>query len=278
MRILITGKGSSGSWQCRGVQLGGQVGTVKARASLDDFKKADLVVAVKRITPGFIRAIGESGTPWIWDLVDFYPQPQCSTWTMAVAVKWVRRKIKQFRPDGVIWPNACMQGDCDLPGQVIYHHARQAPVNPIREKVAVVGYQGSEKYLGVWRAAIEAECARRGLLFKVNIPLDEMDVVVAFRDGVHNGDVQRRWKSNVKMANAHGTGTPFVGQPDNAYRETQTGLECWVQSRSNLSQSFDKLEPYETRLEIHKRFIDNTIKLESVGDQLQGYAETLLRD
>lgn len=127
-------------------------------------RKADMVVAVKRLPPEMVRALQQSGTPWILDVVDFYPQPKCSTWSREAAIRWVQGQIKELKPHGIIWPNQRMMDDCqiDLPGTVIYHHYRpDAPVNPIRERVAMVGYEGSPNYIGEWLEPIREACVDR---------------------------------------------------------------------------------------------------------------------
>lgn len=278
MKILFTGSGRSGSWQCRGVQLGGKVGTAKQNANHKDMKSYDAVVVVKRLNSQMISEIRKSGKPWIWDLVDFYPQPTCGGWSKDQAVSWVSNEIEKANPDGIIWPNQKMQDDVLMDGVVIYHHARSAPVNPIRDKITTVGYDGSAKFLGRWRGWIESECRRRGWLFVERVPLDKMDIVVAFRDGENNGYVQKNWKSNVKLANAHATGTPFIGQPDEGYLETWTGKECWATDKESLKESFDLLGGYNTRRDISEIFLSNTYTLESRANQLRRYVETLLWD
>lgn len=276
MKFLTTGKGTSGSWKCRGEQLGGSVGKVKPHATIKDFIAADIVMAVKRLTPHFHRDIISSEKPWIWDLVDFYPQPNCSAWSRDYAIHWVRKQIQATNPNGIIYPNREMRDDIGIDGTVIYHHAREnAPLNPIREKVRVVGYDGGHQYLGKWSKAIQKECNRRGWEFLTNIPLHEMDIVVAFRDHPHNGYVQQHWKSNVKLANAHATGTPFIGQAENGYIETSTNREFFINDEQSLSVAFDYLESYETRKAISELFKQNTITLDSVSKELIKYGRDI---
>lgn len=278
MKILTTGKGTSGSWQVRGVQLGGAVGKAIPKASLEECQKADIIVFVKRNTHIFFydNMLG-SGKPWVWDLVDLYPQPECSSWDRDRAIEWAKIKINGNKPYGIIYPNRKMMEDVGIPGTVIYHHCRpNAPINPIREKVRIVGYEGGLQYLGKWRGLIESECKRRGWRFRTDIPLHEMDIVVAFRDDC--GYVQKSWKSNIKLANAHGTGTPFVGNSESGYDETLTGYERFIFHPKQLAWAFDELEPYETRKMISERFLKNTITLESCASQLKAYCETILRN
>lgn len=277
MQILFTGKGTSGSWKIRGEQLGHVIGNVQVKADLQACKRADVIVVVKRINAPFINNVLKSKTPWIWDLVDFYPQPICSTWNLEMATHWLRGQIEVAKPHGIIWPNARMKKDADLPGEVIYHHARQAPINPIRRQVKTVGYDGCAAYLGRWRSVIETLCAERRWQFKIGIPLDQMDIVVALRDGQYNGYVQSNWKSNVKLANAHGTGTPFIGGPEPGYLETATGEERFITSAKGLEIAFDDLSSYETRKRISGTFLGGAIKLDSVANQMRCYAASLHR-
>jgi hypothetical protein len=139
VRVLVTGKGTSGSWQIRGEQLGRAIGaTVKPKAD----GNFDLAVVVKR---GRFPNL-----PVVWDIVDAYPQSR--PWKKDEAIAWVRGSIKAQRPIAVIWPNKRMREDCDtgLPGIVLPHHYRPGiEANPIRERIQTVGYEGSPKYLGL---------------------------------------------------------------------------------------------------------------------------------
>lgn len=278
MKILTTGKGKSGSWIIRAEQLGGEVGLVKADATLADCRAVDVVVVCKRPGP-VIASVIASGKPWIWDLVDFYPQPACGSWSRDYAVEWARKQITALRPAGVIYATQQMMLDIGMPGIWIPHHCRpDAVINPIRDQVQVVGYEGCEKYLGRWKLLLEEECASRGWRFVCNDrPVGEMDIVVAFRDWQFNGYVQRNWKSNVKLANAHGAGTPFIGPREQGYLDTGTGFECWVDSRSQLSAALDHLEPRETRLKISEEFRRNILSVQSCARTLRDYVQALLQ-
>lgn len=275
-RILVTGKGTAGAWKIRGVQLGSRLGKVKHKATLKDCNQADQIIVVKRINAPFFEHVKASGKPWIWDLIDFYPQPECSTWSKEQAIEWVKNEVEQAKPNGIIWPNCRMKKDCKLDGEVIYHHARpKQALNPIRDKIQLVGYEGAERYLGKWRGIIKQECKRRGWKFLINVPLDQLDIVIAVRDDPHNGYVQRHWKSNVKLANAHATGTPFVGQAESGYLETCSGKERWLITEKSLGMVFDELEPVETRKAIHNEFVKNTITVDECAARLRDYARRL---
>lgn len=258
MKLLFTGRGSSGSWQIRGKQLGEALGAqVKQGITVADCRAVDMVVVVKRATREILAAVREAGTPWVYDCVDFFPQPECSTWNRIESIDWVGTHLRQYAPSAVIWPNRKMREDCDigLPGLVLKHHHRPGiSSNPVRAQVRLVGYEGGA-YLGAWKPAVERECASRGWRFVVN-PRDlaDLDIVLALRDRAFAGYCQTHWKSNVKLANAHGSGTPFVGQKESGYLETASGAEYWASDLNELRISFDWLEAQSTREEVSDRF------------------------
>lgn len=275
MGILFTGRGGkAGSWKIRGEQLG-KGSRVKPNARPEDIRKADVTVVVKRLTPELLHNL--KGSKWIWDVVDAYPQPACSTWSQKQAVKWFHSLLSQYKPSGVIFPTRRMADDCniDLPETVIYHHHwPEIEVNPIREEVKSVGYEGSLRYLGRWGEIITRECERRGWDFYLNSGKHaQFDICVAFRD--KPGYVQTHWKSNVKLANAHGSGTPFIGQRESGYLETRTGFECWADSKVELVKAFDQLD-YETRLATQKAFLVSAITVSDSKKQLEDFCAEIL--
>lgn len=272
MRILVTGKGSkSGSWAMRGVQLGAAMKADVRPMHTGDY---DVTVVVKRTDPAFTSRIRGK---WVWDIVDAYPQPHAYRWTKAEAVNWLQRKIAELRPTAVIWPNRKMREDCDtgLPGLVLPHHHRIGiQSNPIRETVKVVGYEGEPSYLGRLRTMLEDECTRRGWSFLVNPPsLADVDIVTAFRDSA--GYVGNNWKSAVKLANAHASGTPFVGHAEAGYLEQATGAEYWAASRHQLAMSFDWLEDQGARETISDRFRQKAFPVEHAAKVLKDFLRGL---
>ena len=275
MKLLVTGKGGAGSWLVRGEQLGAAMGAT-VRQQVRDARGFDLAVVVKRTPPAVMEAI--RGMRWVWDIVDAYPQPESYDWSRSEAVAWVRTRLRELRPDAVIWPNIRMREDCDtgmIPGMVLPHHHRPGiEVNPIREQVRVVGYEGAEAYLGRLRPSIEAECARRGWQFVVNPRrLADLDIVLAMRG--RGGYVSRHWKSNVKLANAHGSGTPFVGARESGYLETASGAEYWADDARGLATAFDWLGPREARQSVHTRFLQRAFPVEEAGAQLARFLHAL---
>ena len=265
MRILFTGRGSSGSWTVRGQQLGIASGGIpKPKASIEDCSAADVIVAVKRVDEVLLHNIRKSGKPWLFDAVDFYPQPTCSTWSKEQAIRWVRGQIKRMRPDAVIWPNHQMMTDCGSDGDwVIYHHANPNIVpKPVREQVKVVGYQGSPPYIGGWLAAITDECQRRGWEFRMN-PDDfaDLDIVLAIRDENYAGYAQTHWKSNVKLANAQAAGRPLIATPECGYTETDFADGVIpVTSAEHIRHAFDFAEMLPLRKRVASKAVAPTLE------------------
>src|SRR5688572_31220626 len=112
MKVLFTGRGTSGSWKIRGEQIGAAMGaTVKPMATLEDCRAADVIVAVKRIPAQLLENIRASGRPWVYDIVDAFPQPLCSTWSRSQCIDWLNEVIGTLKPTAVIWPTARMQDD-----------------------------------------------------------------------------------------------------------------------------------------------------------------------
>ena len=266
-------------------QLAGQGRTTRrclwchcqATGQQHDISHADVVVVTKKLHRGLAEAL--RGKLWLFDAVDFYPQPLCTTWGKDQAVSWVKDQIAQYSPTAVIWPNQRMMNDCggDIPDIVIRHHHRpNIQRNPIRENVAVVGYEGSIKYLGRWGHALRDECQARGWELRTNPKaLSELDIVVAFRDAPFNGYAQRHWKSNVKLANAHGSGTPFIGPREDGYIETASGLELWTNEPGGLRDAFDRLTGRHHREQVQKGFIANSITVQECAHKLTAFIDTL---
>lgn len=236
MKLLFTGRGTSGSWRIRGEQLGKALGaTVEPKSTRGDH---DLAVVVKRASVAQVASLGR----WVLDIVDPYPQPASYHWNRDQAITWVRGYIQELKPNAVIWPTQRMREDCDtgLPGLVLPHHHRPGLVGNADPKL--VGYEGGERYLGKWRPALEAECSKRGLAFVVNPPdYSRLSVVVALREG--GGYVCRHFKSGVKHSNAVAIGARFIGQPECGYVEQACGREEWVESPADLGAALDRAKP-----------------------------------
>lgn len=270
MKVLFTGKGTSGSWQIRGVQIAEALGArAIPMASTEDCEAADVIVGVKRIPALLLERIRFTQKPFVWDVVDAFPNRESASWNQERATDWCKRELDRLQPDAVIWPNERMRQDMGGMGKVIYHHHRPGiQRNPIRPRIETIGYEGSPLYIEGWAGVIAQECKRIGASFLVNPDsLADVDVVLALRGAAFQGHAHQHWKSNVKLANAHASGTPFIGQPEDGYMETSTGAECWVSDAVGLAHALDALASIQTRLEVQERFLKAAIPIEQIAAQ-----------
>lgn len=214
MNILVVGGDTKGAWQMRGVQLGGALGArVTATPRESDWTWADVVVLVKRAAIVWQAAARRVRVPVVWDVLDFWAQPDDNIQPSAVLLQQVRQIQEAAGVSALIGATLAMADD--LGGVYLPHHCRLGlqPEAPRREQASVVGYDGKRKYLGRWLPALEQACGALGLQFVVNPPdLRAVDALVSFRDGRWDGDVCRRWKSGVKYVNAIAAGRPMLTQ------------------------------------------------------------------
>ena len=266
MKVLVTGRGTSGSWQIRGAQLGMAIGaTVEPNA--EDVAGYDLAIIVKRPRTELVRRLQAASVPIVWDVVDAWPQPIGNDWERSACMGWLRGEVKTIKPRAIVAATEAMAVDCDfsLPVIALPHHARPGQnVNPIREQVQAVGYEGGEQYLGSWRPWLERECARRGWRFVVNPrQLADVDIVVAVRE--KQGYAPRNWKSNVKLANAQGSGTPCVMNREAGYMENSSGGEVWADTQDEMAKAFDVLTRQDWRRDRAERLLHRAPSLEKIA-------------
>lgn len=268
MEVLMTGRGGSGSWQVRGIQLGRAMGaTVMPGAR--EFAGYDVGVLVKRPVPGSIHGIHSAGIPLVYDVVDAWPQPTGNEWDREKSIAWLRWMMREVRPSGIVAATYEMLQDCKefgVPTLLLPHHARPGlRRNPIRDQVRTVGYEGAPHYIARWREHIERECTRRGWRFEMQpAELSDVDILVALRDEV--GYAPRNWKSGVKLANAQGSGTPIVCCREAGYRETHSHGEQWADTPEQLSIAFDVLEPLAARRNAAAKLLAATPHLQTIAD------------
>lgn len=249
MKILVTGRGTSGSFEIRGRQLGAAIGaTVEACATKP--KGFDLAIVVKRCPSDLLHRLRQAGVPIVYDVVDGWPQPAGNLWDRGQCLAWLRGKVAELNPVGIVAATRAMAEDCaefGLPVLALPHHARPGQRrNPLRERVRTVGYEGGEQYLGRWRGVLERECDARGWAFWVNPPaLADLDIVVAMREA--DGYAPRKWKSNCKLGNAQGSGTPSVMNREAGYLETAGPEQLFADTDAELRDALDALTPHEAR-------------------------------
>lgn len=106
--------------------------------------------------------------------------------------------------------------------------------------------------------------------------LADLDIVLAMRCGQWTSYAAKHWKSNVKLANAHGSGTSFIGQRDCGYTETASGAEYWADAPRDLATCFDWLESQSTREQVADRFTQCAYPVERAAADLMEWAHGLL--
>ena len=257
MKVLVTGSGRSGSWRIRGEQLGRAIGATVLPEAID-VAQYDVVILVKRPPPDLLARIHAARVPLIWDVVDAWPQPHGNEWPAQACFSWLRHSLLSVRPRAVVAATQQMARDAAAFGYLatcIPHHARpEQRTNPIRDRVALVGYDGGPQYIWRWSQTIKTECARRGWAWHPDpLPLEEMDIVLALRD--QQGYAPLHWKSNVKLANAQATGTPVVCAREWGYLECAGREVHFADDQAQLSRAFDALADVETRRAISRDLI-----------------------
>jgi len=278
-RVLVTGNGKSGSYRIRAEQLGLAIGAEVIPHALPA-KPYDLAIVVKRVDPRSIAALRAKRIPIVYDVVDAWSQPNGNLWARADCMAWLREQLKVVKPYAVVAATRAMAADIEEVGfkgpvLALPHHARPGmALNQIRHRVEVVGYDGAIQYLGKWQPILEAECKRRGWRFVVNPEqLADLDIVVALREA--NGYAPTAWKSGIKLANAMGSGTPFIGCREAGYRETDNGSALWACSRTELSGAFDELTDFAMRLLVSEELRAATPRLEDVAAKYREWLERI---
>jgi hypothetical protein len=253
MKILVVGGDTKGAWQMRGVQLGRAIGArVTAEPGVSDWAWADVVVLVKRAAMMWQAQAQQCRVPVIWDALDFWAQPEDNAKPREALISDAIRISRSVGASKIICATQAMAAD--LGGVYLPHHGRagMTPIPP-RTMARVVGYDGTPKYLGRWRAELEATCASLGLTFVVNPPdLHDVDVFVSFRDGRWDGWVCRQWKSGVKHVNALLAGRPIVSQPSAAAHELYQVSET-VESQEELTDRLKSVLPLSVREDAYQR-------------------------
>ncbi len=275
MKVLITGRGSSGSWIIRGEQLGNAIGAAVIKdAAPSVISKYDVVVVVKHATDNILEGLVKYRPKVVYDMVDCWPQPMGNGWTPNYLVDWVyNNKIKQLKPDLLVCTNKIMKHDLDTyaprytPAAVLHHHSRPGLlVNPIRPTAKIVGYEGSVKFLGDYKEYILKACKEHNMLFLENPDsLSDLDIGLAIRDRKWSGYGAEKWKSNVKLANLQTSGTPCIIPPEASYEETAVGGECWLDSINQLPDLLEHLKDYNYRCRLSQLLKASDMSLETIA-------------
>jgi len=152
--------------------------------------------------------------------------------------------------------------------------------NPIRTTVRKVGYEGAN-YLGKWQSLIEEQCHKKNIKFIVNpANYTDIDIVVLVREGIHGSFLAKHYKSNVKLANAYGSGTPALVHVDEmSAHDTDTGdVYFFSDQPGSFERQLDKLLNNEyLRKEIHNNFLlaSESFQIRNIASQFEVFFETI---
>ena len=285
--ILFTGRGTSGSWQIRGVQLGAAVGgAVVPVAAQKDIDEADLVVLVKRPTEELQERLKRLRVPLVWDVVDAWPGHVGNTWDRFACMCWLETQIRTLNPAAVVAATKAMAADVGelfpkLPVLYLPHHYRPSPRQfVVRDRIYKVGYEGSPRYYGEWCSWVQSWCDRNSADFLDSLSgpddLLSVDVVLALRN--HDGYAPRLWKSNVKLANAQGAGVPIVCGLEAGYLETMTpGTVMLARTRLELVGALDLMKSAEVRggMSLGLREAAGRYALPVIAERYRGWLEDI---
>lgn len=257
----------------RGHQLGTALGArIKGTPVADDLQWADVVVLIKRAGLEHATAVQRSGRPIVWDALDFWDQPAQNRLNETEARALLQGTMATIKPALVIGATEAMARASA--GVYLPHHPwvglKAAAARPV---VSTVGYQGTRKFLGQWGLALMSECERRGWKFALN-PQDlrTCDLLVALRDGEHDGWMCQQWKSGVKLGNAMAAGRAVITQDSAAWREMRP-VGCTVATVADLARAFDRWSSLEAR----HAAVDQPTTQFSLGAVAQAYYSILER-
>lgn len=284
IRVLFTSKSSAGAWQIRGEQMAAMRTNWFAsnQPTDEEISNCDVLCVVKKPVKEIVERARNLRKAIVFDIVDSWAQPADSLkcQNLSDARDLFRRVWRAQQFDGYIFPTRRMQvdlGSLVSCGITIYHHYwPQIGQNPIREKVETVGYQGGN-FLGDWRYRLEEACADRNLRFIENpSSLTDLDVVVLARGGPHGGFLERNYKSNVKLANAYGSGTPaLVHFKEMSAHDTDCGDVLFFTDRpGSFERQLDRLiENQMLRKSMQRSFLTAAKRyhIENIATQFEAF-------
>lgn len=265
MRVLFASARDTGAFQVRAKQVAAMRPDWRAQTTLDGAEDADLVVIVKWIGGDWPMRLRELGKPVVIDPLDFWAQPMDSLMyedDVGAEFLW-RCYVEQLPPvAGVIFATDAMQQTLHhvlpVPSAVIYHHYRPGiAVNPVRDTVQAIVYEGDPRFIDEWAAPVSQICNGRGWKFLVNPKggLADGDIALVVRGRQWRGALERNFKSNVKLANCYGSGTPCVAWPEASILETAAHEVRLFANLAALAGHIEDLASYEVRKATSEAFL-----------------------
>ena len=280
---------SAGSWEIRGKQIAAMRSNWTAINKPDEniIEESDIICVIKKPNFKIIEIARKKNKPVVYDIVDSWQQPDddgvCLNKKQAISL--FSKKWDEINADGYIFPTKNMEnilGNLTQFNTTIYHHYwPQIKINPIRKVVKKVGYEGVG-FLGEWEQIFDQICKKKGIEFIINPKeFKDMDIVVLARGSVYGSYLARNFKSNVKLANAMGSGTPaLIHYTEMSAHDTDKGDSLFfTDDPKSLERQLDRLiRSYDLRKLIHKNFIKESINfsIETISDQFEVFFKEVL--
>jgi len=289
-RVLFVGKSrKAGSWAMRGEQIASMRShwSSSFAASPADLLKCDIVCFVKHVDRSVYSLARKMKKICVYDVIDSWPQPDAYSLyqNRSQAVLFFTQKWKIYNWDAMIFANRHMHfhlGHLAPESIAIYHHYRPGiQINPIRQVVKRIGYEGNENYLGLWKTRLEQICREKKWEWVVNPrQLADLDIGIAVREGQHDGFLANAYKSNVKLANLYGSGTPCIlGSAEVSYHETDCGTVPFFATEKDLRERLSDLESYDKRIALQNDFLKvrQSFSLESIAEIYEAFFAQLMQ-
>ena len=282
---------SAGSWEIRGKQIAEMRANWIAinKPSEEVISKSDIICIVKKPNLKLIDIARKRNIPLVYDIVDSWNQPDDDALYKndKQARDFFLKKWNEIDADAYIFPTRNMEmvlGSLVSLKTTIYHHYwPQIKINPIREKVRKVGYEGVH-FLGDWEQKIEKICNERGIEFVINPDeFTDMDIVVLTRGGDYASYLARNFKSNVKLANAMGSGTPaLIHYGEMSAHDTDIGDSLFFTDEpGSFERQLDSLiESQALRRTIHENYISEShnYSVDVISDKYEFFFQEVLRE
>tara|TARA_B100001093_G_scaffold390878_1_gene377263 strand:+ start:3177 stop:4157 length:981 start_codon:yes stop_codon:yes gene_type:complete len=291
INVCFISNTSAGSWEIRGKQIAAMRANWKAINKPNEaiISESDIICVVKKPNFKLINLARKKNKPIVYDIVDSWEQPNDDALYINdnQAKKLFSKKWNEINADAYIFPTKNMEkilGNLVNNKATIYHHYwPHIKINPIRKNIKKVGYEGVG-FLGEWEKRIEKICKKRDIEFIINPnEFTDMDIVVLTRGGDYASYLARNFKSNVKLANAMGSGTPaLIHYNEMSAHDTDSGDSLFFTDKpGSFERQLDRLiESYTLRKTIHENYITESYNysIDTICDKYEFFFQEVLRD
>ena len=242
----------------RGEQIAAQrqEWTAENNPNRDQIENSDVVVIVKRASAELVNLLRRCDKPVIWDALDFWSQPyEALEVDSIVAARAIAQgRVDRLKPVAIITPNRIMESDLRGMADIVscvYHH--YDPALTISKGGEAVVYEGDPRFPQEWLQIASRILSGIGWKLLCSRPPENTGALFAVRAGEHGSWLARRWKSNVKAANAIALGVPLLAWPEDSYTETLPAeIGYWFSGSEQLKKQIARLSIKENLIAASK--------------------------